>query len=81
MVAGAGACVITDAWEGIEQFLEPDSEILVAHDGAEVGALLAELGSDRAGAIGEAALARVLAEHTYTSRAAQVEALLTGVPA
>ena len=79
--AGAGACVITDAWEGIEQFLEPGSEILVAHDGAEVGTLLAELGPGRARAIGDAALARVLAEHTYTARAAQVEALLTGVPA
>jgi spore maturation protein CgeB len=79
--AGAGACVITDAWEGIEQFLEPGSEILVAHDGAEVGAALEGLDQHRARAIGEAALARVLAEHTYTARAAQVEALLTGVPA
>ena len=28
--AGAGACLITDAWDGIEQFLEPGREILVA---------------------------------------------------
>ncbi len=28
--AGAGACLITDAWEGIELFLEPDREVLVA---------------------------------------------------
>ncbi|MBW3607442.1 MAG: glycosyltransferase [Actinobacteria bacterium] len=79
--AGAGACVITDAWEGIEQFLEPGREVLVAHDGADVSALLRELDPRRARQIGDAALARVLAEHTYTSRAAQVEALLTGVPA
>ncbi|HYG69698.1 MAG TPA: glycosyltransferase, partial [Anaeromyxobacteraceae bacterium] len=26
--AGAGGCLITDAWEGIEQFLEPDVEVL-----------------------------------------------------
>src|SRR5712692_9194074 len=31
--AGAGACLITDAWDGIEQFLEPDREVLVAADG------------------------------------------------
>ncbi|MDQ2773996.1 MAG: glycosyltransferase, partial [Acidobacteriota bacterium] len=31
--AGAGACLITDAWEGIELFLEPGKEVLVAHDG------------------------------------------------
>ncbi len=34
--AGAGACLITDAWEGIELFLEPGREVLVARDGAEV---------------------------------------------
>ena len=28
--AGAGACLITDAWEGIEMFLEPEREVLVA---------------------------------------------------
>jgi spore maturation protein CgeB len=31
--AGAAACLITDAWEGIEQFLKPDEEVLVARDG------------------------------------------------
>ena len=28
--AGAGACLITDFWEGIDSFLQPESEILVA---------------------------------------------------
>lgn len=77
--AGAGACVVTDAWEGIEQFLEPGAEVLVAHDGGQVAALTAELDPARARAIGEAALRRVVAEHTYMQRAAQVEALLSGV--
>jgi spore maturation protein CgeB len=79
--AGAGACVITDAWEGIEQFLEPGDEVLVACDGAEVSELLSELEPRRARRIGRAARARVLAAHTYMDRAAQVEALLTGIPA
>ncbi len=34
--AGAGACLITDAWEGLELFLQPDAEVLVARDGADV---------------------------------------------
>src|SRR5207237_179312 len=34
--AGAGACLITDWWEGIDYFLEPDQEVLVARDGAGV---------------------------------------------
>ena len=74
--AGASACLITDAWDGVEQFLEPGREILVAKDGREVAGHLGELGPGRARAIGEAARARVLAEHTYGQRAAQVEAVL-----
>jgi len=74
--AGAGACLITDRWEGIEQFLEPGSEVLVARDGAEVAALLDALEPERAAAIGTAARARVLAEHTYARRALDVEQVL-----
>ncbi len=74
--AGAGACVVTDAWEGIEEFLEPGEEVLVAGDGAEVAALVDALTPQRARRIGGRARARVLAEHTYAHRAAQVEELL-----
>ena len=74
--AGAGACLITDAWEGIEQFLEPEREVLVAHDGQEVAEIARALTPERARAAGEAALRRVLAEHTYAHRAAQLEAVL-----
>lgn len=76
--AGAGACLITDEWIGIELFLEPDREVLVARDGAEVASQLQALTPERARAIGEAALRRVLSEHTYAHRAAQLEALLEG---
>ncbi len=74
--AGAGACLITDAWEGVELFLKPGEEVLVARDGQEVAELLAGLGPARAAEIGAAALQRVLAEHTYDRRAAEVDALL-----
>jgi spore maturation protein CgeB len=70
---GAGACLITDAWNGIELFLKPDEEVLVARDGEDVAQYLAELDSSRALAIGEAALRRVLAEHTYRHRARQAD--------
>lgn len=79
--AGAGACLITDAWTGIGLFLEPGREVLVARDGAEVAEHVAALTPERAQAIGRAALARVLAHHTYDSRADAVEALLTGADA
>ena len=74
--AGAGACLITDAWEGIELFLEPEVEVLVASDGHEVVALLDDLAPERARAMGDAARRRILRDHTYASRAAQVEAIL-----
>ncbi len=74
--AGAGACLITDAWEGIELFLEPDHEVLVARDGADVAAHLAELTPDRVRQIGDAARRRVLRDHTYAQRAVQLDALL-----
>jgi spore maturation protein CgeB len=76
--AGAAACVITDAWEGIELFLEPDREVLVAHGGEEVAEHLEALTPARSRAIGEAAYRRVLAKHTYAHRAEQVEAVLEG---
>ncbi len=74
--AGAAACIITDAWEGIEAFLEPDSEILVAHDGKEVAELLLATSPEQVRAIGEAARRRVLREHTYRIRAHQIESIL-----
>jgi spore maturation protein CgeB len=74
--AGAGACLITDAWVGIEMFLEPGAEVLVAADGSEVAAHLSALDPGRAAQIGAAARRRVLGEHTYARRAAQLEVLL-----
>jgi spore maturation protein CgeB len=74
--AGAAACQITDAWQGIEEFLEPDAEVLVACDGDEVAAHVSGLTPQRARAIGGAAYRRVLAEHTYARRAALLEEVL-----
>ena len=76
---GAAACLITDSWPGIDRFLEPDKEVLVAEDGDAVADLLAALTPARAAEIGAAARRRVLAQHTYVQRAEQVEQLLTGV--
>lgn len=71
--AGAGACLITDYWEGIELFLSPDDEVLVARDGKDVAEIVAGLTAERARQIGEAALARVLREHTYAHRAEEAD--------
>ncbi|MDP0501773.1 MAG: glycosyltransferase [Verrucomicrobiota bacterium JB022] len=78
--AGAGACLITDAWKGVEQFLEPGRECLVAHNGKEVAELLRDLSMKESREIGRRARARLLQEHTYAHRAAELEALLLNRP-
>ena len=50
--------------------------MLVARDGADVVEHVRNLTLERARAIGDAALKRVLAEHTYAHRGEQVDALL-----
>ena len=74
--AGAGGCLFTDAWEGIELFLEPGSEVLVVRDGQEVADQIRRLTPSRAKKLGAAAQRRILAAHTYDHRAEQVETVL-----
>jgi spore maturation protein CgeB len=74
--AGASACVVTDAWEGIDKFLEPGREILVAQDAAAVAAILRGLTVSHATRIGAAARARILSAHTYAHRAREVVEVL-----
>lgn len=74
--AGAAACLITDDWKGIDLFLDPGREILVARGAEEVVDHLLRLTPRRSTAIGRAAYCRVMAHHTYEHRAAQLECVL-----
>ena len=74
--AGAAACLITDDWPGIDRFLEPGSEVLVARDGRDVEEILRSLTPGQAKAIGEQARRRVLAEHTYAHRGIELDGVL-----
>jgi spore maturation protein CgeB len=76
--AGAAACLITDAWEGIDFFFEPNEEILVAENGSDVAAHVQTIDAKRARQIGDAAYKRVLAQHTYAHRAAEFDRILEG---
>ena len=73
---GAAACLITDAWEGIETFFEPGKELLTAADADSVTDILAGLRPEQARQIGRAVHARALAQHTYAHRARQVNDVL-----
>jgi spore maturation protein CgeB len=74
--AGAGACVITDYWQGIEMFFEPGKEILVARSAEEIAHHLRTIPAKKANAIGEAMRARALSEHLYEQRAKQAIEIL-----
>jgi spore maturation protein CgeB len=74
--AGCASCVITDAWQGISTFFSPGDEILVANSAPEIARLLRATSRERAGAIGRAARRRVLRDHTYASRAIELDSVL-----
>lgn len=74
--AGAGACLITDAWTGVEQFFQPGTEILVARSAEDIVGHLRAIGNERAKQIGSAMRERALTDHTYALRAAQFDDIL-----
>ncbi|HXB19875.1 MAG TPA: glycosyltransferase, partial [Candidatus Solibacter sp.] len=71
--AGAGACLITDHWIGIETFFEPDREILVATSAEEVVNYLRKVSEAEARQIGNSMRERALQDHTYELRARQFD--------
>jgi spore maturation protein CgeB len=71
--AGAGACVITDRWTGIESFFEPGKEILVAGSADDIVHFLRSLNAGEARKIGTNMRRRALRDHTYKLRAQQFD--------
>ena len=74
--AGAGACLITDAWTGIETFFAPGSEILIASSAEEIVNLLRNTSAPEAAQMGMRMRERALRDHTYALRARQVNEIL-----
>lgn len=78
--AACGTPVLTDRWEGLEDFLEPGRELLVA-DGTEDALAALDLSDAELKAIGRAARERTLQDHTSDRRAEELLALLSSVDA
>lgn len=76
--AGAGACVITDAWDGIECFFEPGQEILVAENAEDIVHYLRVVSREDAAHIGAGMRRRALRDHTYELRARQFDSIVAG---
>jgi len=74
--AGAGACLITDAWAGIEEFFVPGQEILSAASAAEVVDWLRLFHGTESKKVGSAMRERALRDHTYQLRTEQLHRIL-----
>ncbi len=74
----AAACetpVLSDSWEGLSEFFEPDQEILVASHASDVVSALDRDGEELR-SIGIAARERVMDEHTADHRSRELVTLL-----
>jgi spore maturation protein CgeB len=74
--AGAAACLITDAWAGIETFFTPAAEVLTASSAEEIVRHLRNIDREHAAQLGRNMRARALRDHTYAQRAGQVHEIL-----
>lgn len=70
-----GAALLSDYWEGLEQFFEPDSEILLANDTETAMAALARSPEDLS-RMARAGRERTLAQHTSDVRVRELETIL-----
>lgn len=76
----AAACatpIISDEWAGLAELLTPDREILLARTQRDVLGYLRDMPEAERRAMGHAARDRVLARHTASHRAAELEGYAT----
>lgn len=73
--AACGVALLSDDWEGLDQFFAPQTELLVAQSSDDTLAAL-ELPEATLRGIAAAARERVLSEHTATHRVIELERLL-----
>jgi len=78
--SGCGVPIISDQWEGLDQFFKPEHEILIARESNDVIAAL-QRDDEELRQIASAARERVLARHTARHRAEELEELLANARA
>lgn len=80
--AACGSCIVSDNWPGLDEFFVEGKEILIPQSTDEVLRYITQIEDAEMRRIGDAAQARVTAEHTSFQRALQfekaVEAALNG---
>ncbi len=79
--AACGAAILSDSWPGLDELLTPGKEVLLASGTEDVLAVLGGMSERERNLLGEAARARILAEHTSDARAAELERIAESVGA
>lgn len=74
--SACGAAILSDEWDGLDQFLTPGEELLVPKDEYEVASILTTLSESERTTLGQRARDRILASHTSTHRASQFEQIV-----
>ncbi|HEX8280598.1 MAG TPA: glycosyltransferase, partial [Chthoniobacterales bacterium] len=75
--SACGTPIVSDRWDGLDDFFTPGEEILIADTTADALAAL-ELSDAELGKIASAARERTLSDHSSARRAQQFEELLAG---
>ncbi len=70
--AACGIPIISDWWEGMDSFFQPDKEIFIAHSTEDTLRFLHDITEAQRLAVGEKARARALTQHTAAHRAAEL---------
>jgi spore maturation protein CgeB len=73
--AACGVPVLSDSWEGLDEFFEPGSEILIASNSSDVMDAL-ETSDQELARMAREARDRTLTEHTADRRASELVAQL-----
>jgi spore maturation protein CgeB len=78
--AACGTPIMSDEWEGLDDFFTPGTEILIARAPTDTLRYLHEIDERERLQIGRRARAKVLARHTAAHRAAELEHYVSGAP-
>lgn len=79
--SACGAAILSDDWDGLDEFLTPGEQILLPRDEHDVADILLHLSDAERLKIGRAARERILSEHTSAHRAQQFESVVRGLRA
>ena len=74
--AACGTPIVSDWWDGLDEFFPVPSALRVAHSSAQALSIVREVGEDERLEIGARAREQVLASHTSAHRARELEAIL-----